>query len=84
MGQTIGEFFLRLRTTSPKFFKGLQWVIGIVTALLGLLTFLNDNQLVNFAPQWLQTYLGSDSVIMGVIMYIMAKLPVDNPDDLKK
>jgi len=77
MKSAIAEFFIRLASKSPKFFRGLQWLIAAVTAIIGFLTYSQANHL--FAvPQWVQPILGPDGIISGIIAYITAKLPVEN------
>lgn len=73
----IAEFAIRLFGKSPKFFQGIQWIIFLITAALGVLTAAQANGLFA-APEWVQQYLGGDSILMGILAYILAKLPVEN------
>ena len=75
--QPIAEFVIRLFSKSPKFFRVIQWLIFIITAALGILTAAQTDGLFIPAP-WIDQFLGGDSVLMGVLAYIIAKLPVEN------
>lgn len=78
----IAEFIIRLFSKSPKFFKGIQWLVGIITALLAFLTYAESQDMFQ-APAWVEQYLGASSVLMGILTYILAKLPAENPAQVK-
>lgn len=43
----LTEFLLRLKTESPSFFKKLQWIAGILTALATAAKVLIDNEVIS-------------------------------------
>lgn len=77
MKQLILELIVRFASKSPKLFKGLQWLIGIVTALLSILTYIQENGLLQL-PEWVVSLTGPEGIITAAIAYIISRLPVAN------
>ncbi|MFA6060031.1 MAG: hypothetical protein WC756_17645 [Taibaiella sp.] len=76
------ETIIRLASKSPKYFRLLQLVIAIATALCGVLTYIHDKALLAL-PDWTLVFTGADSIIAGIIALFVAMLPAKSTDAVK-
>lgn len=82
MEKLIAEFIYRLFSKSPKLFIWLQWIIGVLVAILSFLTYAESNDLFDL-PTWLEGHTTGNNIIVSILMYILAKLPVENTNLLR-
>lgn len=81
----ITEIFNRLRMKSPSFFRVIQWLSVVTAAITGLPALIAQFQteLGITLPDWVITFSDKAVVIAAIVAWIIAKLPVDEPNKIK-
>lgn len=85
MKQFFKEVFGRLTLKSPSFFVIVQRISVAVTVLSGLPMLLQDlhTQTGVVVPQFMTDFSNKIFFFCGIVTFIVAKLPVENPDATK-
>lgn len=82
----ITEVFNRFALKTPKFFQVWQWIGIAAAAVAGLPALLVEFQtnLGITLPVWVVTISDKAVWLSGIIIWVMAKLPVKNPEQVTK
>lgn len=78
----IKEIFARLGMKSPSFFRVIQWLSIATATVTGLPALLAQfqNELGITIPDWIKHISDKAVAISAIVAWIVAKLPVSNPD----
>ena len=81
----ITEIFNRFRMKSPSFFRVIQWLSVATAAITGLPALIAQFQteLGITLPDWIITFSDKAVAIAAIVAWVIAKLPVDNPNKTK-
>ena len=79
----INELFARFRMESPSFFKVIQRISIVATALAGLPMLITQFQteLGLTVPDWIVGSANKIAVVGGILMWFTAKLVVKDPNE---
>lgn len=81
----IKEFFNRFTLKSPSFFRVIQWLSVATAAITGLPALIAQfqSELGIILPSWVKDISDKAVAISAIVAWVIAKLPVSNPDATK-